>query len=351
MSYRWMSIVVVALLSALSGHSQGTRRLVSDVRRAAPPPARLDACGDPLPPGALWRLGSLRLNVGGPIDFLAFTPDGKSLITAGQGSTQVWDTISGKLQKVPALAKLEIGSSGLSLRGRLLFVLDAHDIGHLIDTKGMKVLRSWPVASNMVQAHAITPDGSLFAWASDKPGAVNLVDPLGKGLPRELQWEAESVYLKMAFSADGKYLAVLEADGSVVLCLVKSGKRVRRYAAKNRNANILVSTNVGRVAFVGFSDDGQSLISGTNEGFCIYEIDSIEQRARFLDQVEAKAAGDDEAHLVDEEFIEALEHGMPPTGGLGVGVDRVVMLLTDQKSIREVILFPLQRASGSTSQV
>lgn len=71
--------------------------------------------------------------------------------------------------------------------------------------------------------------------------------------------------------------------------------------------------------------------------------DPIDQRQRFEDQLKQREAGDDEAHMMDDDFVNALEVGLPPTGGLGVGIDRMIMLLTNSSSIRDVLLFPTMK--------
>ncbi|GCF08587.1 lysine--tRNA ligase [Dictyobacter arantiisoli] len=95
----------------------------------------------------------------------------------------------------------------------------------------------------------------------------------------------------------------------------------------------------------------QPFIGGLECGNAYTELnDPLDQRARFEDQARQRAQGDDEAQVLDEDFLEALEVGMPPTSGVGLGIDRLAMLMADQESIRDVILFPTMRKAADEQQ-
>ena len=130
--------------------------------------------------------------------------------------------------------------------------------------------------------------------------------------------------------------------------LFESGRRTQHRPAHNHlrlpNRSLATLKSKAQTTHPDVVERFEFFIGGFEVGNAFSELnDPVEQEKRFRDQLAQRAAGDDEAHQMDEDYVRALAYGMPPTGGEGIGIDRLTMLLTGSRSIRDVILFPLMR--------
>ncbi len=148
-----------------------------------------------------------------------------------------------------------------------------------------------------------------------------------KGLSKNLGIEIDGLFGK-AKLIDEIFSQIVEPELIQPTIVVDYPLILSPLAKKHRSKEGLVERFEGYVA-------GKEICNAFSE-----LNDPIDQRKRFEDQVKMREAGDDEAHQVDEDFIRSMEYGMPPMAGLGIGIDRLVMLLTNQSSIRDVIFFP-----------
>jgi lysyl-tRNA synthetase class 2 len=185
---------------------------------------------------------------------------------------------------------------------------------------------------------------------------INFAPPWRRATMHELVLEATGLDFN-SFSDHAEAAAAMEAANLLVPALADCLGRLLVEAFEQR-----VETSLIQPTFVldypieisplarahrskpGLVERFELFIAGRETANAFSElIDPVDQRRRLEAQQERRAAGDLEAQVVDEDFLQALEVGMPPTGGLGIGIDRLVMLLTDSASIRDVIAFPLLR--------
>ena len=171
------------------------------------------------------------------------------------------------------------------------------------------------------------------------------------GAPLETSYQGEAVNLTPPFRRERMVDLVLEHTGRTAAGVELNDLFEEHVEPKLRQPTFVmdypieISPLAKRCAYdPRFVERFELIIQGREYANAFTELtDPVDQRERFEAQAAQRAAGDAEAHPMDEDFLRAVEYGLPPCGGLGVGIDRLVMLLTDQPSIRDVILFPVMK--------
>ena len=215
---------------------------------------------------------------------------------------------------------------------------DYHDMMDLVEELVSEI------AASVAGGHTVTYQGERISLAPPFK-RIRLVEALGNALgddPLELEDD------ELRARAKALHLRDIETAGRGKLIdklfdvLVQKDLRSPTFVLDHpRELSPLAKVKRGDARL---TERFELFVLGTEIANAFSELnDPLDQRARFEDQARLAAGGDEEAHRVDEDYIRALEYGMPPTGGVGVGIDRLTMLLTDQPAIRDVILFPILR--------
>jgi lysyl-tRNA synthetase class 2 len=181
---------------------------------------------------------------------------------------------------------------------------------------------------------------------------IVVVSAMAAGRPLETSYQGESVNLTPPFRRERMADLVLEHTGRQAVGEELNELFEEHVEPRLRQPTFVLDYPVEISPLARPRDDDprfverfELIILGREYGNAFTELtDPVDQRARFEAQAALRAAGNVEAHPMDEDFLRAIEYGLPPCGGLGMGIDRLVMLLTDQPSIRDVILFPVMKA-------
>ena len=215
---------------------------------------------------------------------------------------------------------------------------DYHDMMDLVEELVSEI------AASVAGGHTVTYQGERISLAPPFK-RIRLVEALGNALgddPLELEDDELRVRAKALHLPDIEKAGRGKLIDKLFDVLVQKDLRSPTFVLDHpRELSPLAKAKRGDARL---TERFELFVLGTEIANAFSELnDPLDQRERFEDQARLAAAGDEEAHRVDEDYIRALEYGMPPTGGVGVGIDRLTMLLTDQPAIRDVILFPVLR--------